>query len=216
MFCILHTLFNDYGVQENYCTSLISPSTHTPTHTSTTPPPPTHTAPSPPTVAGPPGEVFAGQRTQLNCSSSVSNVLTLRWVRVGRLTLPSSATQVGNNLVFINPQSTDTGTYSCTLTPDVSANITISFLTPPILTPPTEGSLFQLPAYNNYIIIGGDVNEVVIAVSVVGGIGVIVIILLFILILLVCTRRKPSYSWHPNQTAYNCKSLTKYSVCFIH
>ncbi len=110
-----------------------------PTHTHR---PHTHTAPSPPTVSGRTGEVFAGETTQLNCSSSVSNVLTLRWVRVGRLTLPSSATQVGNNLVFTNPLSTDTGTYSCTLTPGVSANITISFL-----TPPTEGLLFQLPAY---------------------------------------------------------------------
>ncbi len=144
------------GVQENYCTSLISPSTHTHAHTThhthphmhNSPPSPpthtahTHTAPSPPTVSGRTGEVFAGETTQLNCSSSVSNVLTLRWVRVGRLTLPSSATQVGNNLVFTNPLSTDTGTYSCTLTPGVSANITISFL-----TPPTEGLLFQLPAY---------------------------------------------------------------------
>ena len=155
------------GVQDNYCTSLISPSTHTPhithhthlhmhtphiTHiyTCTTPPPlththtplHTHTAPSPPTVSGP-REVFAGETTQLNCSSSVSNVFTLRWVRVGRLTLPSSATQVGNNLVFTNPLSTDTGTYSCiSISTGVSANITISFL-----TPSTEGLLFQLPAY---------------------------------------------------------------------
>ncbi len=121
-----------------------SSSTHTHTHTHNSPSTHTHTAPSPPTVSGP-REVFAGQITQLNCSSSVSNVLSLRWGRVGRLNLPSSAIQVGNNLVFINPQSTDTGTYSCTLTPGVSANITISFL-----TPPTEGSLFQLPAYNNY------------------------------------------------------------------
>ena len=122
---------------DNYNTLILPPHTHTqlPVH------PHTHTAPSPPTVSGP-REVFAGQTTQLNCSSSVSNVLTLRWVRVGRLTLPSSVIQVGNNLVFINPQSTDTGTYSCTLTPGVSANITISFL-----TPSTEGSLFQLPAY---------------------------------------------------------------------
>ncbi len=121
-----------------------TPHTHASTHAQLPSlPTHTHTAPSPPTVSGRTGEVFAGETTQLNCSSSVSNVFTLRWVRVGRLNLPSSATQVGNNLVFINPQSTDTGTYSCTLiSTGVSANITISFL-----TPSTEGLLFQLPAY---------------------------------------------------------------------
>ncbi|XP_064396255.1 neuronal growth regulator 1-like isoform X2 [Halichondria panicea] len=138
-------------------------------------------SPSPPTVSGPTGQIFAGETTQLNCSSSVSNVLTLRWVRVGRLTLPSSATQVGNNLVFTNPLSTYTGTYSCTLTPGVSENITISFL-----TPSTEGV----------------VNEVVIAVSVVGVIGVIVIILVFFVILLVYKRRKLSYSDDQTNPAY--------------
>ncbi|XP_064396706.1 hemicentin-1-like isoform X2 [Halichondria panicea] len=143
-------------------------------------------APSPPTVSGP-REVFAGETTQLNCSSSVSNVFTLRWVRVGRLTLPSSATQVGNNLVFTNPLSTDTGTYSCiSISTGVSANITISFL-----TPSTEG-----PS-------GGVVNEMVIALSVVGVIGIIVIVLLFVVMLLVCTRRKPSYSNDHQSAARN-------------
>ena len=41
---------------------------------------------------------------------------------------------------------------------------------------------------------GGVVNEMVIALSVVGVIGIIVIVLLFVVMLLVCTRRKPSYS----------------------
>ena len=51
---------------------------------------------------------------------------------------------------------------------------------------------------------GGDVNEVVIAVSVVGVIGVIVIVLLFILILLNCQRRKTYYSNNDHSACKYC------------
>ncbi|XP_064396322.1 protein sidekick-2-like isoform X2 [Halichondria panicea] len=143
--------------------------------------------PSPPTVAGPPGQVFAGETTQLNCSSSVSNVLTLRWGRVGRLSLPPSATQVGNNLVFTNPLSTDTGTYSCILAPGVSANITISFRTQPTKPPPVIS------------------ETLIIVLSVLGGVAVIIFLLVLVL---ACYCTCCSKSSHQS-SSYNVKSKAK-------
>eukprot|EP00731_Ephydatia_muelleri_P009431 Em0005g17a len=109
----------------------------------------TFTTAAKPYVTGP-QVIYAGVPFSITCNLAVGFPGQITWSRLGS-SIPSSASSVGNNLNFTNPQTGDSGVYTCgyvnSSATSTSQIITIQPLTPSVSGPGdtvTPGTKFNL------------------------------------------------------------------------
>eukprot|EP00731_Ephydatia_muelleri_P009426 Em0005g12a len=109
----------------------------------------TFTTAAKPYVTGP-QVIYAGVPFSITCNLAVGFPGQITWSRLGS-SIPSSASSVGNNLNFTNPQPGDSGNYTCgyvnSSATSTSQTITIQPLTPSVSGPGdtvTPGTKFNL------------------------------------------------------------------------